>query len=108
MNQLMKGQYSVKAGEKCILKAQISGNAFVQASEPMVETTPNIFEFTIGSENVVVPILVTFPDQTPESKVVLTVDGELDGKRGNGPFPLSPIQPLSAQKNPALTFFVNN
>ena len=106
MNQLMKGQYSVVQGEKVILEAQISGNAFVQASAPMVETTPNRFECTVGADNIVITVLVTFPDSTPGSRVDLTVDGEINGQRGKGPFTIFPILPTSAKKDPALQFFV--
>lgn len=108
MNQLMMGQYSVVAGEKIILVAQISGNAFVQASAPMVQTTPNTFQCTVGSSNLVINVLVTFPDSTPGSRVDLTVDGEVNGQRGNGPFTIFPILPTSTVKAPALTFFVGS
>jgi hypothetical protein len=107
MNQLAMGQYSVTSGEKAILEAGVSGNAFVQVSEPMVETAPNHWECIVGNDNIVIRLLVTFPDSTPGSRVDLTIDGEIHGQRGNGPFSIFPILPSSAKKDPALTLFVS-
>ena len=107
MKEITKFQYSVVPGEKVILQTKISGNAIVKVAAPMVQTASNTWEFTMPAQNVVVPVLVTFPDQTPTSQVDLTVDGELNGHRGEGPFAVFPILPQSALKDPEFQFFVN-
>jgi|SRR5581483_7455751 len=105
MKELTMFQYSVVPGEKAILEAKISGNAFVQPGAPMVQTGPHTWECLVGGMNIVFPVLVTFPDNTPGSRVDLTIDGEINGKRGNGPFSVFPILPTSANKDPDFQLF---
>lgn len=107
MKELAMYQYSVVQGEKAILGAKISGNALVQAGAPMKPTGPNKWECTVAAANIVFVVLVTFPDSTPGSRVKLTIDGELNGKRGQGPFGVFPILPSSAVKDPEFTLFVD-
>lgn len=102
MNQIMLGQYSVVVNEKAILKARISGNAFVQVSAPMVEVSPNRFQCIIGTENLAINILVTFPDSTPGSRVDLTIEGEIEGHSSGGPFLIASIVPTSPVKSPQI------
>jgi hypothetical protein len=108
MEQLMLGQYSVAPGEKAILQAVIKGNAFVKVSKPMAETSTNIFECTVDQKNIAIDILVQFPDTTPGSQVDLTIDGELAGKRGNGPFPIASITPISGIQDPTILLVVKH
>lgn len=106
MKELTMFQYSVVPGEKAILEAKISGNAFVQAGAPMVQTGPHTWECTVGTQNIVFPVLVTFPNSTP-SRVDLTIDGEINGNRGDGPFSVFPILPTSAVKDPNFQLFTH-
>ncbi len=107
MQQIIIGQYSAVPGEKAILKARITGNAFVQVSDPMVEVSPHRFECTVGGQNIVVDILVTFPDSTPGSKVDLTIEGEIGGNPSGGPFTIDSIDPSSPVKSPQIILVTN-
>lgn len=105
MKQRRLGQYSVVPGEKAILKAKISGNVFVKA-EPTVETPPNTFVCTVGNDNIVINILVTFPDSTPNSAVELTIEGEINGQPSGGPLLIDTILRTSSILDPAITLVV--
>lgn len=107
MNVIILGQYSVVSGEKAILKARITGNAFVQVSSPMVQVAPNRFECIVDGLNIVVNILVTFPDSTPSSSVDLTIEGEIGGHTSGGPFHIDTIVPTSPVKSPQILLVVN-
>lgn len=100
MKELTMYQYSVKPGEKAILNARIVGNAIVQAGAPMVLTGQDTWECTVAAANVTFKVLVTFPDLTPGSQVDITIDGELNGKQGDGPFRVFRIYPTSSIKDP--------
>lgn len=108
MEQLMLGQYSVVPGEKAILQAAIKGNAFVKVSKPMVETSTNVFECTVDQKNIAIDILVQFPDATAGSQVDLTIDGEIGGNRGNGPFDIASITPVSGIQDPTILLVVKH
>jgi hypothetical protein len=108
MNQIIVGQYSVVPGEKAILKARVTGNAFVQVSAPMAEVSPNRFECIVDGANIPINILVTFPDSTPGSRVDLTIEGEINGNPSGGPFPIDSITPASPVKSPQILLVVTN
>lgn len=110
MQERAMGQYDVVSGEKAILTARIRGNALVQAGAPMKEVAPNsnTWECTVGNKNIAFKVEVNFPDTTAGSQVDISIDGEINGQRGDGPFTIFPILPSSAKKDPTLTLFIKN
>lgn len=107
MNQISFAQFSVVPGETAILDVTIAGNAFVQVGAPMVQASANRFECVVNGANIPVNILVVFPDSTPNSKVDITIRGEISGQGSGGPFPVDSVVPTSALLSPAILLVVN-
>ena len=107
MKQISFAQFSVVPGETAILEVTIAGNAFVKVSAPMVEVATNRFQCVVANANIPVNILVVFPDSTPNSKVDITIRGEIGGQASGGPFPVDSITPTSALLSPAILLVVN-